>query len=328
TPLIVAGNRVYRISYPIARNGIDRESLCKRLLDFRYESLSSFVVNNDISSITSLSQAEKDAVLGVLSMFLVGKEALSRESITLARVLDRLGFKEEFLFAIKVIEEEFKQTLLIREYIDKIFGKIDAEEAIKYNASFKQLTYEVLPNFSYNLEMNPNEENMIKYLTTFFLALEGIDAVVGYYFFKTFFTKGKELKDLNNFIVVSFIEDSRHIVFGNYLLSKILRDSLYYEFFLEYFSYVGGLAIRSLSEFINYEIDKWRNKKDAWGEFFKWIYEENGFEKLIIFSSKVVRHRLRSLEKMRINLERIDKMKLEDLGVFTTRSDVEKFLQV
>jgi len=324
--LIISGDKAYRESYPISRSGLNKESLAMRLLEVRYDVPVSF--DNDLMLIDSLSKAEKDAILGVLSMFLTGKEALARESVTLTRALDKLGYKEEVVFSARIIQEEFEHLLIFRNYIDKVFNRDNVEELMRYNTSFAKLIYEILPRFSYNLEVSPSEENLIKYITAFFLGLEGIDAFVGYFFFKTFFNLSKELKDLNNIVIKACIEDSRHITFGSYLLGGIIRETIANEFFLEYFSYVGGISIRALSDFINYQLDKWRDKREQWGNFFKWIYEENGFEKLILFSSKLVRNRLRMLDKIRLNYERLDKMSLEELGVLSKKEDVERFLRI
>jgi len=41
-----------------------------------------------------------------------------------------------------------------------------------------------------------------------------------------------------------------------------------------------------------------------------------------------VRNRLRMLDNIRLNYERLDKMSLEELGVLTKKMDVERFLRI
>jgi ribonucleoside-diphosphate reductase beta chain len=175
-----------------------------------------------------LNEEEKDLVLRLLSMFVAGEEAVTLDLLPLMRVIAREGRVEEEIYLTTFLFEEAKHTDFFRSFLDEVIfpqGGKGAGELTRYHTDhYRHIFYEVLPSALSALEEDGSPMAQIRASVTYNMIVEGVLAETGYQAFYTMLERNDLMPGLRKGISLLKQDESRHIAYGVYLLSRLVGE--------------------------------------------------------------------------------------------------------
>ena len=171
----------------------------------------------------SLKNDEKDLILRLLAMFVAGEEAVTLDLLPLIRVIAREGRLEEEMFLTTFLFEEAKHTDFFRRFLDEV---TDAHtDLTRYHTdNYRHLFYDALPAALSTLEADPAPSAQVRASVTYNMIVEGVLAETGYHAFFTMLERNDLMPGLRKGIGLLKQDESRHIAYGVYLLSRLVAE--------------------------------------------------------------------------------------------------------
>ena len=171
----------------------------------------------------SLKNDEKDLILRLLAMFVAGEEAVTLDLLPLIRVIAREGRLEEEMFLTTFLFEEAKHTDFFRRFLDEV---TDAHtDLTRYHTdNYRHLFYDALPAALSTLEADPAPSAQVRASVTYNMIVEGVHAETGYHAFFTMLERNGLMPGLRKGIGLLKQDESRHIAYGVYLLSRLVAE--------------------------------------------------------------------------------------------------------
>ena len=171
----------------------------------------------------SLKNDEKDLILRLLAMFVAGEEAVTLDLLPLIRVIAREGRLEEEMFLTTFLFEEAKHTDFFRRFLDEV---TDAHtDLTRYHTdNYRHLFYDALPAALSTLEVDPAPSAQVRASVTYNMIVEGVLAETGYHAFFTMLERNGLMPGLRKGIGLLKQDESRHIAYGVYLLSRLVAE--------------------------------------------------------------------------------------------------------
>ncbi|MGK7369778.1 MAG: ribonucleotide-diphosphate reductase subunit beta, partial [Candidatus Halalkalibacterium sp. M3_1C_030] len=109
-------------------------------------------------------------------------------------------------------------------FIEKVIPeKIDLSRF--HTVSYKKLFYEELPNAMNRLNDNPSPLAQINASVTYNMVVEGVLAETGYHAYYSMLEQNNLMPGLRKGIEYLKKDESRHIAYGIYLLSRLISDN-------------------------------------------------------------------------------------------------------
>jgi len=177
---------------------------------------------------------EKDLCLMLLSMFVAGEEAVTLDLLPLIQVVAEEGRIEEEMYLTTFLFEEAKHTDFFRRFMDEVaflpspFGRGDGDggEGLTrfHGDNYRQLFYESLPDALNALRSDPSPASQIRASVTYNMVVEGVLAETGYQAFFTMLERNDLCPGLRKGISLLKQDESRHIAYGVYLLSRLVAQ--------------------------------------------------------------------------------------------------------
>jgi len=195
--------------------------------------------DKDKADWSTLKDDEKDLVCRLLAMFVAGEEAVTLNLLPLIQVIAREGRVEEEIFLTTFLFEEAKHTDFFRRFLDVIALPNDhrddvsgagcADEAqldlSRYHTdNYRAIFYDALPSALSALEADPSPSAQIRASVTYNMIVEGILAETGYHAFFTMLERNDLMPGLRQGITLLKQDESRHIAYGVYLLSRLVAE--------------------------------------------------------------------------------------------------------
>jgi ribonucleoside-diphosphate reductase beta chain len=226
-----------------------------------------------------LSDGEKQYVLRLCSMFQAGEEAVTRDLLPLVRVISLEGRLEEEMYLTTFLWEEAKHTEMFRIFLDDVVGiKRDITEF--HGENYKKIFYEFLPEAMEALIHDPSPEAQAKASVTYNMIVEGTLAETGYHAFYTSLKRLNKMPGLISAIDYLKKDESRHIGYGTYLLSRLICEheniwdvvNRHMENLLPYaIGVVNEIFVQnetmpfglSIDEFINFAMKQFQSRMDT-----------------------------------------------------------------
>jgi ribonucleoside-diphosphate reductase beta chain len=179
-----------------------------------------------------LADDEKDLVLRLLSMFVAGEEAVTLDLLPLIRVIAREGRVEEEIYLTTFLFEEAKHTdffgrILSEIILPSVTGKEvgGAGDLSRYHTdNYRHIFYEVLPAALSALETDASPPAQVRASVTYNMIVEGVLAETGYHAFYTMLERNDLMPGLRKGISLLKQDESRHIAYGVYLLSRLVAE--------------------------------------------------------------------------------------------------------
>ncbi len=166
---------------------------------------------------------EKDLCLLLLSMFVAGEEAVTLDLLPLIQAVAQEGRLEEEMYLTTFLFEEAKHTDFFRRFMDEV-AEAGVDLSRYHGDNYRQLFYEALPDALNALRSDPSPASQIRASVTYNMVVEGVLAETGYQAFFTMLERNNLLPGLRKGISLLKQDESRHIAYGVYLLSRLIAE--------------------------------------------------------------------------------------------------------
>ena len=166
---------------------------------------------------------EKDLCLLLLSMFVAGEEAVTLDLLPLIQAIAQEGRLEEEMYLTTFLFEEAKHTDFFRRFMDEV-AEAGVDLSRYHGDNYRQLFYESLPDALNALRSDPSPASQIRASVTYNMIVEGVLAETGYQAFFTMLERNNLCPGLRKGIGLLKQDESRHIAYGVYLLSRLIAE--------------------------------------------------------------------------------------------------------
>ncbi len=180
-------------------------------------------LSKDKSDWARFTDEERDLCLLLLSMFVAGEEAVTLDLLPLIQAVAQEGRIEEEMYLTTFLFEEAKHTDFFRRFMDEI-AEAGTDLTRYHGDNYRQLFYEALPSALNALRTDASPANQITASVTYNMVVEGVLAETGYHAFFTMLERNDLLPGLRKGIALLKQDESRHIAYGVYLLSRLIAE--------------------------------------------------------------------------------------------------------
>jgi ribonucleoside-diphosphate reductase beta chain len=187
----------------------------------------------------ALNDQEKDLILRLLAMFVAGEEAVTLDLLPLIQVIAREGRMEEEIYLTTFLFEEAKHTDFFRRFLDEVASPSTSgnptgvlldgargEGGLSHyhTDNYRHIFYHALPSALSTLEVDPSPSAQVRASVTYNMVVEGVLAETGYHAFFTMLERKDLMPGLRKGISLLKQDESRHIAYGVYLLSRLVAE--------------------------------------------------------------------------------------------------------
>lgn len=186
--------------------------------------------SKDKADWAAFTDEEKDLIWLLLALFVAGEEAVTLDLLPLIEVIAREGRIEEEMYLTTFLFEEAKHTDFFRRFLDEVAvlpaptgnKGIRPDLAHYHTENYKQIFYHALPEALLGLKADSSPAAQIRASVTYNMVVEGVLAETGYHAFFTMLQRNDLMPGLRKGIALLKQDESRHIAYGIYLLSRLV----------------------------------------------------------------------------------------------------------
>jgi len=169
----------------------------------------------------TLAEPEKDLIWRLCALFQAGEEAVTLDILPLIQVIAAEGRLEEEMFLTTFLYEEAKHTDFFMRFLDEAVGA--PRDLARYHSdSYRALFYHALPETMQALSADASAAAQARAATTYNMVVEGVLAETGYHAFLSALERNHLMPGFCRGIALLKRDESRHIAYGIYLLSRLL----------------------------------------------------------------------------------------------------------
>ena len=180
-------------------------------------------LSKDKADWAALTDAEKDLIWRLLGMFVSGEEAVTLDLLPLISVIAAEGRIEEEMYLTTFLFEEAKHTDFFRRFLDEVAG--GRVELASYHAdNYRHIFYEALPEALLSLKDDSTPAAQVRASVTYNMVVEGVLAETGSHAFFSALQRSDRMPGLRKGIALLKQDESRHIAYGIYLLSRLVAE--------------------------------------------------------------------------------------------------------
>ena len=180
-------------------------------------------LSKDKADWSTLKADDKDLICRLLAMFVAGEEAVTLDLLPLIQVIAKQGRVEEEMFLTTFLFEEAKHTDFFRRFLDEV--SVAADDLTRYHTdNYRYIFYDALPAALSTLETDSSPSALIRASVTYNMVVEGVLAETGYHAFFTMLERNDLMPGLRKGISLLKQDESRHIAYGVYLLSRLVAE--------------------------------------------------------------------------------------------------------
>jgi ribonucleoside-diphosphate reductase beta chain len=183
----------------------------------------SFDFTQDRSDWESLDDLQRETILSLTSLFVAGEEAVTLDLLPLVLAIAREGRIEEELYLTTFLFEEGKHTELFSRFLHEVAGSPTDLERF-HVPSYKTIFYEQLPATMERLLTDTSSEALARAAVTYNMIVEGVLAETGYHSYHESLAANGLMPALCSALVEIKRDESRHIAYGVYLLSRLVAE--------------------------------------------------------------------------------------------------------
>lgn len=168
-----------------------------------------------------LNAEEQDILLRLSALFQAGEEAVTLDLLPLLLVIAREGRLEEEMYLTSFLWEEAKHV----EFFSRFFGEVagaPADLSRYHSPSYRALFYEALPETMHRLLVDPSPAAQVRASVTYNMVTEGVLAETGYHGYFQVLQRNGLMPGQVRGIQLLKQDESRHIAYGIYLISRLL----------------------------------------------------------------------------------------------------------
>ncbi len=168
-----------------------------------------------------LSAEEQDILLRLSALFQAGEEAVTLDLLPLLLVIAREGRLEEEMYLTSFLWEEAKHVEFFSRFFAEVAGA-PADLSRYHSPSYRALFYEALPEAMHRLLVDPSPAAQVRASVTYNMVTEGVLAETGYHGYFTVLQRNGLLPGQVRGIQLLKQDESRHIAYGIYLISRLI----------------------------------------------------------------------------------------------------------
>lgn len=220
------------LSFVTTTRGLQRETPPMRL----YEKAKRLGIWNpadidfrqDAQDWLGFTEEEKDVILRLTSLFQAGEEAVTLDLLPLIMVIAQEGRLEEEMFLTTFLFEEGKHVDFFHRFLDEV-AHAPHDLSRYHTPNYRMIFYEALPRHLRRLLADPSPAAQIRASVTYNIVVEGMLAETGYHAYLTTLERQDLMPGQRAGIRLTKQDESRHIAYGIYLLSRLVAadDSLW-----------------------------------------------------------------------------------------------------
>jgi ribonucleoside-diphosphate reductase beta chain len=175
-----------------------------------------------------LTAEEKDLILRLTALFQAGEEAVTLDLLPLIMVIAKEGRLEEEMFLTTFLFEEAKHTDFFGRFLEEVAGS-PGDLSHYHSDNYRFLFYEALPDALQRLLQDHSPAAQARASVTYNMVVEGVLAETGYHAYLTALERNNLMPGQCQGIRLLKQDESRHIAYGVFLLSRLLAadDSLW-----------------------------------------------------------------------------------------------------
>lgn len=177
--------------------------------------------SSDRADWQEFNDQEQDVILRLTSLFQAGEEAVTLNLLPLIMVIAQEGRIEEEMFLTTFLWEEAKHTDFFRRFLDEVVRR-NTDLSGYSTPNYRQVVYEALPLALQRLRVDASPAAQIQAAVTYNLIVEGVLAETGYHAYFTLLERTNKLPGMRKGITLLKQDESRHIAYGIFLISRLL----------------------------------------------------------------------------------------------------------
>jgi ribonucleoside-diphosphate reductase beta chain len=172
----------------------------------------------------SLPEESKERVRGLILSFQAGEEAVTVDLLPLIMAIAQEGRLEEEMFLTTFLWEEAKHTEFFRRILDEVLQTQGDLHEIRVRNTTRELFATDLPATMNRLLSDPSPYNQARAAVLYNMIVEGVLAETGYYSFSQVLSATGMMPGLLQGIQLIKRDESRHIAYGVYLISRLVSQ--------------------------------------------------------------------------------------------------------
>ncbi len=178
-------------------------------------------LTKDVEDWRRLDDLERVVLLHLTSLFQAGEESVAQEIVPLIAAISGERRIEEEMYLATFVWEEAKHTEFFRRFLDDVAG--DTSELSRFHgANYRTIFYRELPQAMRALLDDPSAAAQARAAVTYNMIVEGTLAETGYHAYYAMLERNQLLPGLREGIGHVKRDESRHIAYGIYLLSRLV----------------------------------------------------------------------------------------------------------
>ena len=171
----------------------------------------------------ALSLDEQDILLRLTAMFQAGEEAVTLDLLPLIMIIAAEGRVEEEMFLTTFLFEEAKHTDFFNRFLTEV-AAVGGDLGRYHTPHYRDLFYRELPEALGALRDDPSAAAQVRASVTYNMIVEGMLAETGYHAYFTVLERSDLMPGTRRGIALLKQDESRHIAYGIYLLSRLVAE--------------------------------------------------------------------------------------------------------
>lgn len=179
-------------------------------------------LTQDLQDWQQLPDEYKERLRGLLLSFQAGEEAVTLDLLPLVLTMAREGRLEEEMFMTTFLWEEAKHTEFFRRILDEVLQEQSDLHEVGGATITRDLFADDLPTVMNRLLTDPSPRNQARASVLYNMIVEGVLAETGYYSFSQVLSASNLMPGLLQGIQLIKRDESRHIAYGVFLISRLV----------------------------------------------------------------------------------------------------------
>lgn len=169
----------------------------------------------------ALAADEQDILLRLTAMFQAGEEAVTLDLLPLIMTIAAEGRVEEEIYLTTFLFEEAKHTDFFSRFLTEV-AAVEGDLSRYHTPNYHDLFYRELPAALGALRDDQSAAAQVRASVTYNMIVEGMLAETGYHAYFTVLERRDLMPGTRRGITLLKQDESRHIAYGIYLLSRLV----------------------------------------------------------------------------------------------------------